>query len=92
MKNAIILVCAVSAAISGLFAAFYWYRSSKVNPYPEWSAERPEPMIQEVKKMAINAALVEALAKSAELNKIAALLTAVSVLFGVVSTIVSLFP
>ncbi len=92
MKTEIILGSAVGAAVSGMFAAMYWHRSSNVNHYPEWSADKPKPVIAELKQMAINAALIQGLTKSAELNKTAALLTAVSVFLSVVSTIGGLAP
>jgi hypothetical protein len=80
-----------SALVSGLIAAFYWYQSSTVQPDPGWTIENPEPVVPELKQIAWHSAILAAGAKSFDLNKTAALWTALSVaLGGAVSIIGSL--
>ncbi len=63
-------------------------RSSKVNPYPDWTMENPEPVDPELKQMALNSAMMTAMTTAAELNKTAALWTTLSVALGGAASIV----
>jgi hypothetical protein len=79
---------AVCALVSGLVAAFYWYQSSIVKADPGWTRDNQEPVVQELKQMAWNSAILAASTTSADLNKTAALWTALSVALGGVANIV----
>jgi hypothetical protein len=68
---------ALLATVAGLVAAFYWYRSSKVGITPIWGGLEPvNPLFSQMGWMA---GLMQTFAESADLNKRAALWTAVSV-------------
>jgi hypothetical protein len=82
------IALAVGALVSGLIAAFYWYKSSNVDIDPGWTVEHPEPVVPELKQMGWNSAMMNAITTSATLNKTAALWTALSVALGGASTIV----
>jgi hypothetical protein len=70
---------AVCSLVFGLVAAFYWYRSSTVKPDPGWTRENPEPVVPEIRQMVWNSAILTAVTVSADLNKLAAIWTALSV-------------
>ena len=79
----------VLAAITGLVAAVYWYRSSKVGLTPIWGGLEPvEPLFSQ---MGWLAGLMQTFAKSADLNKRAALWTAVSVVLAACSNFLGIF-
>jgi hypothetical protein len=79
---------AVCALGSGLIAAWYWYQSSAIQPDPGWTTQNPEPVDQELRQIAWNTAMLDAMTKSAGLNKVAALWTAVSAGLGGMASIV----
>jgi hypothetical protein len=79
---------AVCSVIFGLIAAFYWYQSSIVKPDPGWSVENPEPVVPEIKHMVWNSAILTAVTTAADLSKIAAIWTALSVALGGAASIV----
>jgi hypothetical protein len=56
---------ALLAAVTGLVAAFYWYRSSKIQIEPTWLAE---PGDTQLSQMGWMAGMMKAFMKSADLN------------------------
>jgi hypothetical protein len=78
---------ALGAFVTGLIAAYHWYKASEVPIDPGWTLEDPEPVDEELKQMGWTAAIINAAQKSAILNKIAALWTAVAVVLGSVSSL-----
>jgi len=86
---------AVLACITGVIAAIYWYRSSKVpiDPiWPEGAFGLVEPGEREDSQEGWIAGMLQASARAAELNAKAALWTAGSVLLAAASSIVSVLP
>jgi hypothetical protein len=81
---------AIIALVSGLIAAWYWYKSSKVPIDPGWSGPT-EPVVPEQQQMDWTVAILKATREVADLNKTAALWTALSVAFAAASTIVGAF-
>lgn len=85
------IACAVIAAITGLVAAWHWYRSSKVDIDPSWSLPRTggriEPVIPELRDLDLHAGTLAAFRDAAKLNKSAALWTALSVLAAAASSV-----
>jgi hypothetical protein len=79
---------AVCSLAFGLIAARYWYRSSVVKVDPGWTAQNPQPVDPQRIQMDWNSATLEAIQKSSNLNKMAALWTAVSVGLGGLSSII----
>jgi hypothetical protein len=78
------IVTAVGAAICGLIAAYYWYKSSRVGFWPDWEFE---PVIDEQKNMDRFAAIMKGTESSSRLNSLAAGWTAISVILNVASAI-----
>lgn len=72
-----------AAIITGLIAAYYWYKASRIAVVPSWGIT--EPGGAQASQMGWIAGMLDAGKKSADLNKTAALLTAISVLFNSVS-------
>lgn len=84
------LVLAMLAAASGLLAAFYWLRASKVQIIPMWEVNgRIEPVTLGSANTEWIVGLLETSAKSNGLNAIAARWTAVSVVLGGASSLAS---
>lgn len=91
------VILSVLAFGTGLVAAYYWYRSSQIQPDPGWRVGPPspeltdlrpiEPLDLEAKNSGRVLAAVQAFSESAELNKRAAIWTAVSVAFAAISSI-----
>jgi hypothetical protein len=79
---------ALGALVTGLKAAFHWYKASEVAIDPGWTQENPEPVDEELKQMCWNVAIIDAAQKSAALNKVAALWTAAAVVLGAVSSLI----
>lgn len=84
----IAVVCAVVSFGTGLAAAFYWYRASKIGVSPGWNVEPGEA---ERNIMGWVSGCMIAITASGKLNTIAALLTAVSVGFGAISNLLMAF-
>jgi hypothetical protein len=88
------IVLSAIAAVAGLLAALYWYKSGTVPVNPRWptadSVEPGEPNGSLMFEHGITAeqirATTDALRETAGLNKKAAILTAVSVALGAVGT------
>jgi hypothetical protein len=83
----LVMAFAVGALTTGLKAAYHWYESSQVQIDPGWTIERQEPVVPELRQNDRHAAIIDAASKSAALNKIAAIWTAVSVVLGAASSI-----
>jgi hypothetical protein len=79
---------AVCSMVFGLIAARYWYRSSVVKVDPGWTAKNPQPVDPQLIQMDWNSATLKAIQKSSDLNKVAALWTAISVGLGGLSGII----
>ena len=79
---------AVGAFVCGLIAAYYWFQASKTKIAPSWTIE-PGDTTQS--QMGWVVGTMVAFEKSSSLNKIASLWTALSVLFGAISSIVGAF-
>jgi hypothetical protein len=90
MKSASI-ACATIGLVTGLIAAWQWYKSSKVEIDPGWSLPgtggHTEPVIPELRDLDLHAGTITAFRDAANLNKIAALWTAVTVLAAAASSI-----
>lgn len=80
-------VLTLAGALTGLLAAWYWFKSSKVTPQPSWQTEPGDAQASQMGRMA---GMMNASTEVAKLNKIAALLTAVSVLLCAASAIVGI--
>jgi hypothetical protein len=80
------------AAVTGLVAAFYWYRSSGIEITPAWAASPPiaEPAEPDAANTQLTSATIQAFKSSADLNRKAAMWTAVSVLAAALSTLLSI--
>lgn len=84
------LVLAVAAFITGLLAAGYWYKASRVQPDPSLGrGGYVEPGIHSLAQDAWNAALIQSASESARLNKIAALWTAVAVALNALAALIA---
>lgn len=81
-------VLALSALVTGLLAAFYWYKSSNIEVDPGWTPTNPEPVIQEHRDAAWRTATLRAMTESAKLNKKASLWTALSVALSGASAVI----
>lgn len=79
------ILLAISALVAGLLVARYWYPASKIQPDPGWPTE---PGDSQASQMGWTAGIMEAIAKSADLNKTAALWTAAAVVLGSASSVV----
>jgi len=81
---------AVLAFVTGMIAAWYWYRASSVPTDPGWYRDdRAEPAIHSLTQDAWITAMLQSASESARLNGIAARWTALTVVLTVISTIAS---
>ena len=87
MKCAAIILAVVALA-TGLRAARLWWRASKAEPASDWKWFS-EPVESDQTNAAWLHEIIKALAESADLNKRAAVWTAVSVIFGSASAVMS---
>jgi hypothetical protein len=75
----------------GLIAAYYWWLSSQVEYGPKWglpgTGGHIEPVDETSKQIDINTAILEGAKEAGKLNKIAALLTGISLFFSALSTL-----
>lgn len=84
------LVLAVAAFITGLLAAGYWYKASRVTADPEWGRNGEyRPVTHSMEQDAWIAVLIQSASESARLNKIAALWTAVAVALNALATLIA---
>jgi hypothetical protein len=85
---------AILACLTGIVAAVYWYRSSKVQIIPVWPGGPfgpIEPGEMEASQYGWIAGMMEANSSAAALNAKAALWTGVSVLMAAAASIVSIW-
>jgi hypothetical protein len=69
-----------------MMSAEYWYLASRVEIVPLWQKLGiPEPVVQELRESGWVSGIIEAGTKSAHLNKIAAIWTAVAIFLGSIS-------
>jgi hypothetical protein len=84
---------ALTALITGIVAAIYWYRSSKLQVVPMWSTlptgELFEPLDRQDSQSGWIVGMLQSLSASADLNAKAALWTAASVVFSAISSVLS---
>lgn len=91
MTKEIVIGLAATTLATAVIGAFYWWRSSRVNAVPSWSQMgTAEPGDLTLTQMGWLAASIEAALKTAALNKVAAIWTGVSAIFGALTTIGSL--
>lgn len=91
MKVAEIAI-AILAFATGLVAAWYWYRASKITADPGWGPNGlAEPGVHSAAQDAWIVAMLQSASESARLNKIAALWTAVTVALTGISSIAAVF-
>jgi hypothetical protein len=91
MKLATISV-ALAALVTGIIAAVYWYRSSRVQIVPDWPEGAfglVEPGETRASDAGWTSGTLAAFSKSADLNAKAALWTAASVVLAALSSIMS---
>ena len=91
------IVLAIAGLVVGLLAAHYWLKASKIKIDPGWRSDPPqsadearkptEPGDPQLSQMSWTMATIKAAVESADLNKIAARLTAVAVLLSAVSSV-----
>jgi hypothetical protein len=88
------IAAGVTALVTGLIAAYWWYQSAQIVPVPAWAVPRTgeagvfsgvEPGDSQESDSGWLAALLVAAKDSAGLNKRAALWTASSVLAGAIA-------
>jgi hypothetical protein len=84
---------AISLTVLGFFtgvgAVVAWWRASKITPDPDWR-NGMAPVVQELEQLGWNVAFSKAFQQSGKLNQIAAILTAVAVLFSTAASLISL--
>jgi len=91
MKVAEIAI-AILAFVTGLVAARYWYRASKITADPGWGPNGlAEPGVHSAAQDAWITAMLKSASESARLNKIAALWTAMAVALTGISSIAAAF-
>ena len=91
MKIAEVIITML-ALVTGLVAAWYWYRASKITADPGWGQTGlVEPGIHSAVQDAWMAATLKAASESARLNKLAAQWTAVAVALTGISSIAAVF-
>ena len=87
------VVFALTAFFTGLAAAWYWYKSSKIVIDPGWGLPGVdayiEPVMHEQKQLDLQVATDRAMQQIGSLNKTASLWTAASVTFSSASSITS---
>jgi hypothetical protein len=77
-------ICVVAGLAAGLWAAYCWWKASKVEIDPGGVEQTCDP---ELIQMSWTTGIMKAVGESARLNKIAALWTAVAVLLNAVSSV-----
>ena len=86
------MVVALAAFVTGVVAAWYWYRSARIDPKTGWNppvgdaTTDPDALLANLNALFVwTFAIKDALKESSELNRSAAIWTAVSVLFSAVA-------
>jgi len=86
------IAIAILAAVTGMVAAGYWYRASRITADPGWGPNGlARPGIHSAEQDGWIVAMLQSASESAHLNKIAALWTAVTVALTGISAIVASF-
>jgi hypothetical protein len=87
------IALALMGLIVALRAAHHWYKSSQVVSIPPWvAAGGAEPADLQASQMGWLTAILEAVDKSAQLNKSASIWTACAVVLGAASNVAGVFP
>ncbi len=83
---------ALIAFSAGLRAALLWYRASKVEIVPMWVEDgRMEPLDMGLSHLEWIVAILKSQNKAGDLNRVAAVWTAISIGFSAVATLVGAF-
>ena len=86
------VVISLLACSTGALSAWYWYKSSRVSIVPIWADKYGvEPGDQYASQSGQMAGVIRAASESGRLNKIAALLTAVTVALNVIGGVVGVW-
>ena len=89
----IVASLAITNLITGLIAAVYWLRGSRIVPLPFWAQfGQIEPVNREAANESWIVAQLQAASDSGRLNAIAAIWTAVAVIVGCLATLATLHP
>ncbi|MGY5808614.1 hypothetical protein ACXHXG_12940 [Rhizobium sp. LEGMi198b] len=88
--NVIAAIAASCALVSGLIAAWYWWKSSQVS-FDPWHGHH-EPLIHEQWTLGIAVEFVRMSKEAAQLNAIAARWTAVTSVLAAIATLLPIFP
>lgn len=87
--NVFSILFAIAGMCTGLRSAWFWLMASRVEPDPAWKGRAPEDgwtwdQMGEAEAVQdrLIFAMIEAQTKSAELNKVAALWTAITIVLG----------
>ena len=92
MKIAALILALASSAL-GLLSAWYWYRTSRIDPVPSWAKDcGTEPVIPEIGTLGWIAGFLEASQASSALNRKAALTTAAAVALGALGNLLASWP
>ncbi|WP_199028733.1 hypothetical protein [Ralstonia sp. ASV6] len=87
----IALLLASIGFVFGIAAAFYWWRASRITVNPNWPAGIA-PVVPELEQLGWNVAFIKMAEQSGSLNRIAAALTAIAVVFTTASSVAGLLP
>lgn len=88
----LVVSLAMAAFASGVIAARYWYKASKVHVIPMWEEyEQMKPVDPSQSAAHWIVATVETIRKAGALNVRAATWTAISITFGALSSVLSTF-
>lgn len=95
------IALALTALVTGLIAAWYWHRSTKIVPDPGWHMPGqpggftrkgyprvPQPADSDAVDRAWNVATMEAITDASDLSKVAALWTAASAVLSAASCVI----
>jgi hypothetical protein len=83
---------AIIAFVAGLRAALLWYRASKVEIVPMWVDDgRMEPLDMGLSNLEWIVAILKSQNKAGDLNRVAAIWTAISIGFRSIATLVGAF-
>lgn len=74
-------ICASISVVTAFIAAIYWHRASKIPIVPAWKIEPGE---SDASLRGLQSGTMDAFNKSGHLNKVAALLTGISVISGAI--------
>ncbi|MGA8111455.1 MAG: hypothetical protein WBD46_14060 [Acidobacteriaceae bacterium] len=96
LLNIFSIVLAAAGLVTGLRSAWFWLQASRVEPDPAWTGRAPEDGWSWDDRREADAvqdrlifAMIDAHAKSAELNKVAAQWTAITIVLGSLSAMLA---